>query len=241
MSHILPALKYDYDALEPIIGTRTLEIHHKQIHQHYIEGLNLALTGTHHELLTLDELLENISELSYEVRYYAGSHYNHSFFWSILSPPIFEKISEKQLKEIKSLDYPMLSRKDALECWPIAELAIAISRDFGSFESFKIKFLNAASSVIETGWAWLVWSPVGNQLKITVTNGHDNPLMVFPEIDRGMPILGLDIWEHAYYLTYENNRSAYFQDFWKVVNWKVANEYYLNAVEFNITSLKSIL
>ena len=193
----LPSLPYGFDALEPHIDARTMEIHHGKHHAGYVANLNKALEGTELEGKSLDELLKDISKYPVAVRNNGGGHYNHSLFWTVMSP-----------------------NKGGN---PSGELAEAINSTFGSFDSFKEKFSTAAATRFGSGWAWLVVA--NGKLAVTSTPNQDNPLMDVAEV-KGTPILGLDVWEHAYYLHYQNKRPDYISAFWNVVNWdEVAKRY----------------
>jgi len=201
MSFELPPLPYAYDALEPHIDSSTMQIHHGKHHAAYVNNLNAALTGTPHEGKSLEELMSIVSQLSPAVRNNGGGHYNHSLFWTVLSP----KGSGA----------------------PTGELANAIQRDFGSFETFKEKFAQAAATRFGSGWAWLC-SEKG-KLSICSTPNQDNPLMDVVTDCNGIPVLGLDVWEHAYYLKYQNRRTDYISAFWNVVNWDEVSRRYAAA------------
>ena len=193
----LPSLPYGFDALDPHIDARTMEIHHGKHHAGYVANLNKALEGTELEGKSLDELLKDISKYPVAVRNNGGGHYNHSLFWTVMSP-----------------------NKGGN---PSGELAEAINSTFGSFDSFKEKFSTAAATRFGSGWAWLVVA--NGKLAVTSTPNQDNPLMDVAEV-KGTPILGLDVWEHAYYLHYQNKRPDYISAFWNVVNWdEVAKRY----------------
>lgn len=192
----LPKLSYSYDALEPYIDAKTMEIHHTKHHQAYIDKLNKAIEGTEWEGKTIEEILANISKLDRVVRNNAGGHWNHSFFWEILSP-------EKSM--------------------PTGELLNAINKSFGSFEEFKNKFTESATTLFGSGWVWLIVQ--NGELKIVQTPLQDNPFMDDAK-EKGTPILGLDVWEHAYYLNYQNRRAEYISAFWNVVNWEAVSEKY---------------
>lgn len=193
----LPSLPYSFDALEPHIDARTMEIHHGKHHAGYVANLNKALEGTELEGKSLDELLKDISKYPVAVRNNGGGHYNHSLFWTVMGP-----------------------NKGGN---PSGELAEAINSTFGSFDSFKEKFSTAAATRFGSGWAWLVVA--NGKLAVTSTPNQDNPLMDVAEV-KGTPILGLDVWEHAYYLHYQNKRPDYISAFWNVVNWdEVAKRY----------------
>ncbi len=190
MAFELPKLEYDYSALEPNIDARTMEIHHSKHHQAYITNLNNALAGGIWENKSLEEIMANVSILPVAVRNNGGGHFNHSMFWQVMSP-----------KGGGS---------------PDSDLLDALNRYFGSFEKFKEQFTAAAMTRFGSGWAWLV--KTGDELKITSTPNQDNPLMDVAEV-KGMPVLGVDVWEHAYYLKYQNRRNEYLAAFWNVVNW----------------------
>jgi len=188
----VPILSYPYDALEPFIDARTMEIHHDKHHDAYVANLNKAIAGTNIEKLNIEEILKNVSKYPASFRNNAGGHYNHSLFWTIMSP----------------------QGKRA----PSGKLAEAIHSTFGSFEEFKTKFAAAATERFGSGWAWLIKNSSGNP-EITSTPNQDNPLMDVAET-KGYPILGLDVWEHAYYLKYQNKRADYINAWWNVVNWQ---------------------
>jgi superoxide dismutase, Fe-Mn family len=190
MAFELPKLEYDYSALEPNIDARTMEIHHTKHHQAYVTNLNNALAGGIMENKSLVEILANVSKLPVAVRNNGGGHFNHSMFWQVMGPKGGGN--------------------------PSSDLMVALNRYFGSFDKFKELFTAAAMTRFGSGWAWLV--KTGDELKITSTPNQDNPLMDVAEV-KGMPILGVDVWEHAYYLTYQNRRNEYLAAFWNVVNW----------------------
>ncbi|MCF8242763.1 MAG: superoxide dismutase [Melioribacteraceae bacterium] len=193
----LPALPYAFDALEPHIDARTMEIHHGKHHAGYVSKLNAAVEGTDLEGKSLEDLMKDVSKYSTAVRNNGGGHYNHSLFWSVMGP---NKGGE-----------------------PTGELAEAINSTFGSFEKFKEEFSNAAATRFGSGWAWLIVQD-GN-LAVTSTPNQDNPLMDLVD-KNGTPILGIDVWEHAYYLKYQNKRPDYISAFWNVINWdEVAKRY----------------
>lgn len=191
MSFTLPKLDYAYDALESNIDARTMEIHHTKHHQGYVNKLNDAVNGTSLEGKSIEEILSNVSSASTAVRNNGGGHYNHSLFWKVMSPDGGGE--------------------------PEGALKDAINDSFGSFEKFKDEFANAAATRFGSGWAWLI--KTDNGLAITSTPNQDNPLMDIAEV-KGTPILGLDVWEHAYYLHYQNRRPDYINAFFNVINWK---------------------
>lgn len=198
MSFELPPLPYAYDALEPHIDATTMQIHHGKHHAAYVNNLNAALTGTPHEGKSIEELMSMVSQLSPAVRNNGGGHYNHSLFWTVLSPTGGGV--------------------------PSGELAEAINKDFGSFETFKEKFAQAAATRFGSGWAWLCSE--NGKLSICSTPNQDNPLMDVVNDCNGTPVLGLDVWEHAYYLKYQNRRPDYISAFWNVLNWDEVSRRY---------------
>ena len=196
MAHTLPKLPYAYDALEPHIDARTMEIHHTKHHQAYIDNLNKAIAGKSDlESKSIESLIANIKTVPEDIRNVVrnngGGHANHSFFWKLLGPKAGGE--------------------------PKGSLADAITKDFGSFTVLKEKFETAAKTRFGSGWAWLCVDAHG-KLCVCSTPNQDNPLMDISEC-RGTPILGLDVWEHAYYLKYQNRRPDYVSAFWNVVNW----------------------
>lgn len=197
--YTLPQLSYAYDALEPNIDKMTMEIHHSRHHQAYVTNLNKALEGKDAEKLPLGELIANISKYPAAVRNNGGGHWNHSFFWEILAPA-GGKPSEKFLA--------------------------VIVRDFGSFQKLQDEFNAAATSRFGSGWAWLISQ--NGKLKVSSTPNQDNPLMDIAEV-KGTPILGIDVWEHAYYLKYQNKRADYIKAFWNIINWKAVESKYFTA------------
>jgi Fe-Mn family superoxide dismutase len=194
----LPKLKYEYSALEPHIDAKTMEIHHTKHHGGYVEKLNGAIKGTDLEGKSIEEILANVSTLETVVRNNAGGHWNHSFFWEIISP----------------------NGGGA----PEGELLESLNKSFGSFEEFKKEFEESALGVFGSGWVWLIIQ--NGDLKIVQTRLQDNPLMD-NALEKGTPILGLDVWEHAYYLNYQNKRSEYIKAFWNVVDWAKVSELFL--------------
>lgn len=197
MAFELPALSYAVDALEPHIDKQTMEIHHGKHHQAYVTNLNAALAGTDAEKLSIEEICKNISKYPMPVRNNGGGHYNHSLFWAVMGP---NKGGE-----------------------PTGDLANAINSAFGSFVDFKTKFAAAGITRFGSGWAWLIVKD--GKLEICSTPNQDNPLMDIAEV-KGTPILGMDVWEHAYYLKYQNRRPDYITSFFNVINWDaVATRY----------------
>lgn len=195
MAFTLPVLPYAFDALEPHIDARTMEIHHGKHHNAYVTNLNAAVAGTEWESKSLEEILANISKLSPAVRNNGGGHWNHSFFWQIMGPNGGGN--------------------------PTGEVATAIDSAFGSFDNFKAEFAKAGTTRFGSGWAWL--TAAGGKLTISSTANQDNPLMDIAEV-KGTPILGLDVWEHAYYLHYQNRRPDYITAFFNVINWDEVNK-----------------
>lgn len=191
MAFELPQLPYDFAALEPHIDAQTMQIHHGKHHNAYVTNLNAAVAGTEAENMDIKDICKNISKYSPAVRNNGGGHFNHSLFWTILGP---NKGGE-----------------------PSGELAEAIQKQFGSFEEFKTQFNQAAATRFGSGWAWLCVKD-DKSLAVCSTPNQDNPLMDIADC-KGTPILGLDVWEHAYYLNYQNRRPDYINAFWSVVNW----------------------
>jgi Fe-Mn family superoxide dismutase len=192
----LPKLSYSYDALQPYIDAKTMEIHHTKHHQAYTDNLNKALEGVDINNASIEEILKEIDMNNMLLRNNAGGYYNHKLFWELLSP--------EQTRMSSSLEE-------------------AIQKSFGSFESFKETFTKAALSRFGSGWAWLCKKEDGN-LEIVSTGNQDNPLM--SGIGGGTPILALDVWEHAYYLKYQNKRAEYIENFWNIINWNKVSELY---------------
>jgi len=202
MSFKLPELPYAYNALEVSFDAQTMEIHHSKHHQAYVNNLNIAIAGTDAEGKTLEDIIRNVDKYSVVVRNNAGGHFNHSLFWNLLSPT-------------PSLD-------------PSGKLKSEIETKWGSLDNFKEEFNKAAVSRFGSGWAWLCVSADGS-LDICSTPNQDNPLMPGSGCS-GHPILTLDVWEHAYYLKYQNRRPDYINAFWKVLDWKAVEQNYVNVV-----------
>jgi Fe-Mn family superoxide dismutase len=200
MAFTLPALPYAPDALEPHIDSQTMQIHHGKHHQAYVDNLNKAIGGTEYEHKSLEQLVATAGKISPAVRNNGGGHWNHSFFWEILSA----KSSGK----------------------PSGKLADAINSAFGSFEAFQEKFNTAGTTRFGSGWAWLIVKD--GKLEITSTPNQDNPLMDVAEV-KGKPVLGVDVWEHAYYLKYQNRRPEYLKAIWNVIDWKKVEEHFSKA------------
>ncbi len=197
MAFTLGALPYAHDALEPHIDTQTMQIHHGKHHQAYVDNLNKAIAGTDYENKSLEELVKSAGSISAAVRNNGGGHWNHTFFWESMSPDAGGK--------------------------PTGKLADAINDAFGSLDAFKEKFSTAGMTRFGSGWAWLIVKD--GKLEVSSTPNQDNPLMDVAEV-KGTPILGVDVWEHAYYLKYQNKRADYLGAFWNVVNWgKVADRF----------------
>jgi len=197
----LPKLPYDYNALEPYIDAMTMEIHHTKHHNAYVTNLNKAIEGTEMEGKSLEDLLKKVSGLPMAVRNNGGGHYNHSLFWTLM--------------------------KKGGGGMPSGELEQAITSAFGSFEEFRKKFSDASATRFGSGWAWLVVT--NGKLAVTSTPNQDNPLMDVAEV-KGTPVLGLDVWEHAYYLKYQNRRPEYIENWWNVINWDEAAKRYAAAI-----------
>ena len=200
MAFTLPSLPYAHDALEPHIDARTMEIHHGKHHQAYVDNLNKAISGTPSENKSLEELVKIAGTISPAVRNNGGGHWNHSFFWEILGSKAGGQ--------------------------PSGNVSAAINSAFGSFDTFKEKFNSAGLTRFGSGWAWLIVKD--GKLEISSTPNQDNPLMDVAEV-KGHPILGVDVWEHAYYLKYQNKRADYLNAFWNVVNWRKVEEHFAKA------------
>ena len=208
MAYTLPQLPYAYDALEPHIDARTMEIHHTKHHQTYVDNANKALEGTEFADLPVEQLIQQLDRVPADkkgaLRNNAGGHANHSLFWQVMGQGQGGQSGTNQ---------------------PSGELMDAINSAFGSFDAFKQKFEDAAKTRFGSGWAWLVVK--GDKLDVVSTANQDNPLMGEAVAGvSGTPILGVDVWEHAYYLNYQNKRPDYLAAFWNVVNWdEVARRY----------------
>lgn len=202
MSFTLSPLPYAHDALEPHIDTLTMQIHHGKHHQAYVDNLNKAIAGTEHENKSIEELVKHAGSISVAVRNNGGGHWNHDFFWKSLSPNGGGT--------------------------PSGTLADAIQTAFGSFDAFKEKFAQAGMTRFGSGWAWLIVKD--GKLEICSTPNQDNPLMEIAEV-KGTPILGADVWEHAYYLKYQNRRADYLGAFWNVVDWATVADRFATATK----------
>ena len=197
MAFTLAPLPYAHDALEPHIDTQTMQIHHGKHHQAYVDNLNKAIVGTELESKTLAQLIDHAGAISAPVRNNGGGHWNHSFFWESLAPNAGGT--------------------------PTGKLADAINAAFGSFDEFKTKFAAGGVGRFGSGWVWLIVKD--GKLEISSTPNQDNPLMDVAEV-KGTPLLGVDVWEHAYYLKYQNKRPDYLAAIWNVINWnKVAERF----------------
>ncbi len=201
MAHTLPSLTYAHNALEPHIDARTMEIHHGKHHQAYVDNLNKALAGHEHENASIGTLMANMSSLPPAVRNNGGGHFNHSLFWQIIGPNTGA---------------------------PSTALSEAITNELGGMDKMKADFANAAMTRFGSGWAWLCVD-ANKKLIICSSPNQDNPLMDLSE-HKGTPILGVDVWEHAYYLNYQNRRADYLAAFWNVVNWDEVSKNYAAAI-----------
>ncbi len=201
MSFTLPALPYAHEALEPYIDVATMQIHHGKHHQAYVDNLNKAIAGTEHEGKTIEELVKHAGSISPAVRNNGGGHWNHTFFWESLAPNAGGV--------------------------PTGALADAITAAFGSFDAFKEKFAAAGATRFGSGWAWLIVKE--GKLEVSSTPNQDNPLMEVADV-KGTPILGVDVWEHAYYLKYQNRRPEYLGAIWNVINWSKVAERFAQAI-----------
>ncbi len=202
----LPPLPYAYDALEPFIDKQTMEIHHTKHHQAYVDKLNKALADAKITGVSLDDLCKNVSKYSTAIKNNAGGHYNHSLFWKLMKPNGGSVLS------------PTVPNS------PSGKLGDAINSTYTSFDNFKIKFSETAMKVFGSGWAWLVINHDGKP-EIGSSPNQDNPIMDTSEL-KGTPVLALDIWEHAYYLKYQNKRADYIANWWNIVNWAEAGKHF---------------
>jgi Fe-Mn family superoxide dismutase len=200
MAFTLPPLPYAHEALEPYIDAQTMQIHHGKHHQAYVDNLNKAIAGTEHENKSLEELVQHAGSISPAVRNNGGGHWNHSFFWEILGPNAGGQ--------------------------PTGTLAEAINSTFGSLDGLKEKVNAAGATRFGSGWAWLIVKD--GKLEVTSTPNQDNPLMEVAEV-KGTPILGIDVWEHAYYLKYQNKRPDYLAAVWNAINWNKVSENFEKA------------
>jgi superoxide dismutase, Fe-Mn family len=198
MSFKLPDLNYSYSDLEPYIDARTMEIHHSKHHAAYTNNLNAAIEGSELAGKSIEEILRDVSNYPAAVRNNGGGYYNHNLFWEVMTP-----------------------NGGGL---PNGDLMIAINSNFGSFDQFREEFNKAAATRFGSGWAWLIVKD--GKLMVTSTPNQDNPLMDVAEI-KGKPILGIDVWEHAYYLNYQNRRPEYIEAFWNVINWNEVTKRFL--------------
>ncbi len=203
MSFELPKLNYDYNSLEPHIDAKTMEIHHSKHHQAYVTNLNNAIAGTEWEGKSIEELMKNISKISPAVRNNGGGHFNHSLFWTIIKPNGGGN--------------------------PDGAIATAIDTTFGSYDKMKEEFTKAATTRFGSGWAWLCVK-ADKSICICSSPNQDNPTMDISECP-GTPILGLDVWEHAYYLHYQNRRPDYIAAFYNLINWDEVNKRYAAAIQ----------
>ena len=203
-SFTLPELGYDYDALEPVIDAETMELHHSRHHQSFVDNLNAAVdAGTIPDGTSVEELVASAGTYPTGVRNSAGGHWNHTFFWELMAP-------EDETGEAS------------------ADFTAAIDAVYGSMDAFKAEFEAAGAAQFGSGWVWLIVNDAG-QLEITSTPNQDNPLMDVAETP-GTPVLGNDVWEHAYYLTYNNRRADYLSSWWDVVNWDQVSANYAEAL-----------
>jgi superoxide dismutase, Fe-Mn family len=201
-THEFPALPYAYDALEPYIDARTMEIHYDRHHRAYFNNFTAAIKGTNLENSTIEQIFAKVSEAGDAVRNNSGGFYNHFFFWNNLAPK---------------------------SAGPSAELSAALIKEFGSFDKFKELFSNSAKTRFGSGWAWL-YLTADKKLAVGSTPNQDNPLMDVSAI-KGTPLLTIDVWEHAYYLKYQNKRADYIDAFWNVVNWDEVSKRYKEAIK----------
>ena len=199
----LPAFSYAYDALEPHFDQQTMTIHHQRHHQAYVTNLNNALEGSGAETRSLEEIIKEVSKYSTAVRNNGGGHYNHSLFWEILSPNPQQN--------------------------PTGKLADQITSAFGTIDNLKAEIKKAGLGQFGSGWAWLYVKKDGS-VGVTATPNQDNPLMDLQSENKGIPILGVDVWEHAYYLKYQNKRADYLDAFWSVLDWAAVEKKFVDAL-----------
>jgi Fe-Mn family superoxide dismutase len=200
--HVFPALPYAYEALEPYIDARTMEIHYDKHHRAYFNNFVAAIKGTKYDQRTIEDIFAKVSEAGDAIRNNGGGFYNHVFFWNSLAPK---------------------------SSGPSAELSAALTKEFGSFDKFRELFSNAAKTRFGSGWAWLYLTS-DKKLAVGSTPNQDNPLMDVSPV-KGIPLLALDVWEHAYYLKYQNRRPEYVEAFWNVVNWEEVSLRYKEALK----------
>jgi Fe-Mn family superoxide dismutase len=203
MAFELPPLHYGFDALEPHIDAQTMQIHHDKHHAAYVTNLNKALEGKPEAGWSIEQLLQGISKLPAAVRNNGGGHYNHTMFWTLMKPGGGGS--------------------------PKGDVEAAINRDFGTFQTFYDQFTNAGMTRFGSGWAWLIVN-ADKKLQVVSSPNQDNPLMDIAEV-KGTPILGVDVWEHAYYLKYQNRRADYLAAFWNVINWDEVNRRLAEAMK----------
>lgn len=201
MAFTLPPLPYAAEALEPHIDAATMKIHHDKHHQAYVDNLNKAIAGTEHESKSIEQLVADAGKISPAVRNNAGGHWNHTFFWDLLAPGGSNK--------------------------PTGKLAESIDAEFGSYDQFREKLAQAGITRFGSGWAWLIEQD--GKLVISSTPNQDNPLMDAAEV-KGTPIVGIDVWEHSYYLKFQNRRPDYLAAIFNVINWDVAGKHYEAAL-----------
>lgn len=201
MAFTLPPLPYAAEALEPHIDAATMKIHHDKHHQAYVDNLNKAVAGTEHESKSIEQLVADAGKISPAVRNNAGGHWNHTFFWDLLTPGGSNK--------------------------PTGKLAESIDAEFGSYDQFREKLTQAGITRFGSGWAWLIEQD--GKLVISSTPNQDNPLMDAAEV-KGTPIVGIDVWEHSYYLKFQNRRPDYLAAIFNVINWDVAGKHYEAAL-----------
>jgi Fe-Mn family superoxide dismutase len=199
-SHKFLPLPFAYNALEPYIDARTVEIHYDKHHRGYFKKFSTAVKGTELEKMPMHKIFANVSSYSETVKNYGGGYYNHMLYWQNLSPDGGK---------------------------PCARFLSRIVKQYGSLDNFKAEFNKAAKTLFGSGWAWLIMTPE-KELKIVTSANQDNPLMDTAEV-KGVPLLTIDVWEHSYYLKYQNRRADYINNFWNIVNWNIVNERFLGA------------